>query len=139
MIRVVIDPGVFISALIGGRGGAPDLVVRAFVDERISVVASPLLLDELERVLRRPKCARYADERTRREYVERIRRHATVVEDPAEAPAVTRDPKDDYLVALASQEGVDAIVSGDGDLLEAGLETPAVWSPRQAAERIAAE
>jgi putative PIN family toxin of toxin-antitoxin system len=139
VIRVVIDPGVFISALIGTRGGAPDTVVRAFVDERISVVVSPLLLDELERVLRRPKFARYADERTRREYVERVRRHATIVQDPAEAPLVTRDPKDDYLVALALQEGVDAIVSGDGDLLAAGLETPPVWSPRQAADRIAAE
>jgi putative PIN family toxin of toxin-antitoxin system len=139
VIRVVVDPGVFISALIGTRGSAPDTVVRAFVDDRISVVASPLLLNELERVLRRPKFARYADERMRREYVERIRRHATVVEDPAEAPPVTRDPKDDYLVALAGQEGVDAIVSGDGDLREAGLETPPVWSPRQAADRIAAE
>ena len=44
MIRIVIDPGVFISALIGSRGGAPDLVVRAFSDDRIKVVASPLLL-----------------------------------------------------------------------------------------------
>jgi len=44
VIGVVIDPGVFISTLIGSRGGAPDLVVRAFVDDRIKVVASPLLL-----------------------------------------------------------------------------------------------
>jgi predicted nucleic acid-binding protein len=51
VIRVVIDPGVFVSALIGARGAAPDIVVRAFVDEQTSVAASPLLLDELERVL----------------------------------------------------------------------------------------
>jgi hypothetical protein len=53
----VIDPSVFISALIGSRGGAPDLVMRAFVDDRIKVVVSPLLLAELELVLRRPKFA----------------------------------------------------------------------------------
>jgi len=29
VIRVVVDPGVFISALIGRRGSAPDIVVRA--------------------------------------------------------------------------------------------------------------
>jgi putative PIN family toxin of toxin-antitoxin system len=87
VIRVVVDPGVFISALIGPRGSAPDTVVRALVDERIAVVASPLLLAELERVLRRPKFARYADERTRREFVDRLRRHAAVVEDPLDVGA----------------------------------------------------
>lgn len=136
MIRVVIDPGVFISALIGSRGGAPDLVVRAFVDDRISVVASPQLLAELELVLRRPKFAAYVDERTVREFVERIRRHATVVDDPVEQPAVTRDRKDDYLIVLARSEHVDAIVSGDRDLIDVGLATPAVWTPRQLADRL---
>jgi putative PIN family toxin of toxin-antitoxin system len=136
LIRVVVDPGVFISALIGTRGGAPDVVVRAFIDERITVVASPLLLAELDRVLRRPKFARYGDERTRREFVERVRRHATVAEDPVNAPPVTRDRRDDYLVALARQERVDAIVSGDRDLLDAGQDEPPVWSPRQLADRI---
>lgn len=131
----LVDPGVFISALIGPRGSPPDALVRAFVAERIAAVASPLLLDELELVLRRPRFDRYADERTRREYVERIRRHATVVEAPADAPPVTRDPKDDYLVALARQERVDALVSGDRDHLDADLEHP----PRQAVERIAAK
>ena len=100
MIRVVVDPGVFISALIGRRGGAPDLVVRAFVDDRIEVFASPLLLAELEHVLQRPKFSRYADARTRQEFVERVRRHATIVADAADQPVVTRDRKDDYLVAL---------------------------------------
>ena len=136
MIRVVVDPGVFISALIGTRGGAPDVVVRAFIDERITVVASPLLLAELDSVLRRPKFARYADERTRREFVERVRRHASVAEDPVNARPVTRDRRDDFLVALARQERVDAIVSGDRDLLDAGLDEPPVWSPRQLADRI---
>jgi hypothetical protein len=40
VIRVVVDPSVFISALIGSRGSAQDVVVRAFVDERITVVAT---------------------------------------------------------------------------------------------------
>ena len=109
MIRVVVDPGVFVSALIGTRGGAPDIVVRAFIDERIAVVGS------------------------------RARRHATIADDPVDVPALTRDPKDDYLVALALQERVDAIVSGDRDLLDAGLEAPPIWSPRQLADRITAQ
>jgi hypothetical protein len=51
-----------------------------------AVIASPLLLAELELVLRRPKFAAYVDEQTVREFVERIRRHATVVDDPVEQP-----------------------------------------------------
>lgn len=136
MIRVVIDPGVFISALIGRRGGAPDLVMRAFVADRIKVVASPLLLAELELVLRHPKLAHYVDERAAREFVDRIRRHATVVDDPVEQPAVTRDRKDDYLVALARSERVEAIISGDRDLADAVLTHPPVWSPRELADRL---
>lgn len=136
MIRVVVDPGVLISGLIGSRGGAPNLVVRAFVDDRIEVVASPHLLDELERVLRRPKFSGYLDELTVREFVERMRRHATFVDDPGDQPAATRDPKDDYLVALARREGVDAIVSGDRDVIDAGLEELAVWTPRQLADQL---
>jgi len=136
VIRVVVDPGVFISALIGRRGAAPDLVIRAFADDRIEVVASPLLLDELERVLRRPKFAKYVDDRAAREFVERVRRHATVVDDPADQPAATRDRKDDYLVALARKEEVDALVSGDRDLIDAGLSTLSVWTPRQTVDQL---
>jgi predicted nucleic acid-binding protein len=52
---------------------------------------------------------------------------------------VTRDRGDDYLVALALQERVDAIVSGDRNLLDAGVEALAVWSPRELADRLARE
>jgi len=55
---------------------------------------------------------------------------------PVEQPAVTRDRKDDYLVALARSEHVDPIVSGDRDLIDAGLTDPAVWTPRQLADRL---
>jgi len=136
VIRVVIDPGVFVSALIGQRGGPPDLVVRAMIDDRIQVVASPLLMDELERVLRRPKFAKYADDPTVSEFVERVARHATMAADPPDRPAATRDPKDDYLVALARGESIHAIVSGDRDLLEAELENPPVWTPRRLVEHL---
>jgi putative PIN family toxin of toxin-antitoxin system len=94
-------------------------VVRSFVDDRIEAIASAMLLAELELVLRRPKIQRYVDERGVCEYIQRVQRHATVVDDPPDTQQVTRDPKDDYLVALARHQRVDAVVSGDRDLLEA--------------------
>jgi hypothetical protein len=41
-----------------------------------------------------------------------------------------------YLVALALKEDVDAIVTGDRDLLDADLTATSVWSPREARDRI---
>jgi predicted nucleic acid-binding protein len=47
--------------------------------------------------------------------------------DPESPGAVLRDPGDDYLIALARAAGVEAIVTGDRDLLEhPGLEPPAI-------------
>jgi putative PIN family toxin of toxin-antitoxin system len=137
--RFVIDTNVFVSALIGRKGSATDQLVRAFVEDKLEVVASPALLDELERVLARPKVRRHVNEAQAREYVERIRRHAVIADDPQSVQAVTRDPGDDYLVALARRESVDAIISGDLDLREAGLDDPPVWTPREASERLSGE
>ena len=46
-----------------------------------------------------------------------IRVVCELVDDPPDAPAVSRDLKDDYLVALANAAHADALVSGDQDLL----------------------
>ena len=66
----------------------------------------------------------------------RIRRHAIHVDDPPEASGLTRDPADDYLVSLGRQGNVDAIISLDLDLLEAGLADPPAWTPRQLVEML---
>lgn len=139
MTRVVIDPSVYVSALIGKQGSAPDLVIRALIDDKLEVVVSPLLIRELESVVARAKFRRYATVKQADEYVSRIRRHAVHADDPPCTPALTRDPDDDYLVALGRSEGLDAIVSLDGDLLDAGLTDPPVWTPRQLIERLAGE
>ncbi len=137
MIRVVVDPGVFLSALIGPRGSPPDRIFSAWVDDRLEIVASPQLIAELHRVALRPKFRRWFDEATARQLIARIERHATVRADPPQLKDATRDPKDDYLVALAQAAKVDAIVSGDADLHAANLATPAVWTPRQLVDRLA--
>jgi predicted nucleic acid-binding protein len=58
---------------------------------------------------------------------------------PLPHPAVCRDPADDYLVALAGTAGVEAIVSGDLDLLSLEPRVAAVIKPRALLELIAAE
>jgi putative PIN family toxin of toxin-antitoxin system len=127
VIRVVLDTGVYVSAAITSEG-PPGLIVRAWTENRIEVVASPLLIAELERVLKRPKFRPFLSEREAAQLIERIVRRATIIDDPANPPQTTRDPGDDYLVALA--QAADAVlVSGDRDLSEAGLSHPVVWTP----------
>lgn len=120
-MRVVIDSNVFLSGLIGKEGSAPQLVLEAFGADQIDVVVCPRLLEELEGVLARPKFAGRTTTEQRGEYVARIRDQAELARDPEPAAASVRDPKDEYIVALARAERVDAIVTGDRDLLDAGL------------------
>jgi predicted nucleic acid-binding protein len=117
VIRLVVDPGVLISALIGPPDSPPDQIVQAWIDDR---------------VIARPKFRRWFDELTARQLAERIERHATVLPDVA-IPPTTRDRGDDYLVALARAGRATAIVSGDRDL---GITNPPVWTPRECRERL---
>lgn len=138
MIRVVVDPSVLVSAAIGREGSAPDLVFAALSQRRIEAIVSPLLLYELEDVLQRPKFAR-ADLDEREVLIGEVRSKGTHVEDPPDRPAATRDAKDDYLVALALAQGVDAIISLDRDLLDADLGELPVWTPRELVDRLGDE
>jgi predicted nucleic acid-binding protein len=56
---------------------------------------------------------------------------------PTPYPAVCRDSGDDYLVALARAALVDALVTGDRDLLELEDIGVAVITPRDLVERLA--
>ncbi|MGH8909748.1 MAG: PIN domain-containing protein [Egibacteraceae bacterium] len=60
MLRAVVDPGVFVSALLTPDGVAARLV-RALVAGRWELVASPLLFEELTDVLLRKRFHRFFD------------------------------------------------------------------------------
>jgi putative PIN family toxin of toxin-antitoxin system len=131
-VRVVLDPNVYISALIGRPTSSPRFILDALTRDEIQVIASPALIAELDDVLARRKFDAYASQTERAAFV-------APALDPAETLAATRDPKDDYLVALALAENVDALVTLDRDLHEAGLDQPPVWTPRQLADWISSQ
>jgi putative PIN family toxin of toxin-antitoxin system len=92
------------------------------------------LIAELRRVLLRPRFRRWFDETSAQQLVARLERQATIRDDPPPVKGATRDPKDDYLIALARSAKADAIVSGDGDLHDAELIDVSVWTPRHLAD-----
>lgn len=128
MRRVVVDPGVLVSALITPSGTAAKLLGRARSGD-LELIVSRRLLEELERVLGREKFRRYVDLDTVRDYIELLRRDAILAADP-EGPAPLRcaDPDDDYLIALAHDRGA-VLVSGDGHLLDLAARGAPILSP----------
>lgn len=132
-LRVVIDPNVWISAVINPYG-TPARVVEAVADGAITAVVTQHLLDELAAVLIRPKFRRWISVADALAFVESLGGHADLRDDPGPPTTGVRDPNDDYLVALA--EAADAvIVTGDDDLLTAGIE-PSAITPAQLVARL---
>ncbi len=94
------------------------------------LVVSPLLLEELEAVLLRPKLARWAAHGRAQAYVAALRARSEHRADPADhRSAEVRDPNDAYLVSLAIDANADVLVSLDRDLLDAQLAGIAVLDP----------
>jgi uncharacterized protein len=70
------------------------------------------------------------------DFLDMLRSDAVVHPDPAAVERVTRDPRDDYLVALAkAAEAV--VVSGDRDVLEADIGQVEALSAREFLDRLA--
>ncbi|MDI6773066.1 MAG: PIN domain-containing protein [bacterium] len=100
MRRAVLDPGVLVASLISGKG-APAGLLLAWMEGLFDLIVSPRLLQELGRVLARPKFRRYVSEDDAAVYVDLLRRMATTAEEPPDTREISPDPGDDYLVALA--------------------------------------
>jgi uncharacterized protein len=134
--RVVIDPGVLVSAFISPNKAAPALLVDAFLDGNVEALVCPALIAELTDVLGREKFSAHTAEGRAGAYIAVVRDRATMVDDVASGSAMTADADDDYLIALAQEHGVDAVVSGDRHLLDAASSTLPVLTPRELADRL---
>jgi uncharacterized protein len=115
--RVVLDPGVLVSALIS-PAGAPARLLRAIRGGEFELLVSPHLLGELEEVLSRDKFRRYVSNPVVDDYLDLLRREAILAPDPGGPYSLrSADPDDDYLIALAQNEKA-MLVSGDKHLLD---------------------
>lgn len=132
-MRVVIDPNVLVSAAISSAG-PPRAIVDAWTDERFELIASPAVIEELRDVLHRPKLRRWISLDLADAFVDGLAQDAMLTADPSALPGLSRDPDDDYLIALARATGADYLVSGDHDLLDLEDPDPPVLSPRQFAD-----
>jgi uncharacterized protein len=129
---VVLDANVFVSAAI--QRGASHRIVESWLTgtAHFEVVMCPALLGEIREVLTtRPRLRKWISLETATLFVDTIGTLIDLVDDPTEIHTKTRDPNDDYLIALARANEVELIVSGDKDLLEWETQQPPVVTPAQ--------
>ena len=114
--RAVIDTNVLVSGL--GWRGPPAALLDAIFDGRIQLVTSPVLLDELRRVLdyRRLAPVLNTTGMTAHELVDLVEAMSTVV-TPTRSVAAARDASDNRILEAAPAGDVEMVISGDDDLL----------------------
>lgn len=124
--RAVLDTNVLVSALITPLGPSARLLLELRTGA-FELVVSPMLLTELREVLRREKFRRYVAQEEVDAYVELIRSESIIYEDPQpSSKPLGTDPDDEFLIDLAREALVDALVSGDAHLLELHHVVPAM-------------
>jgi putative PIN family toxin of toxin-antitoxin system len=132
-LRLVVDTNVFVSGLMGVKS-APRRIIDAWVDGRFTLVTSLLLVEEPAHVLSYPRIAeRIGLSRSEVDLIlAAMLSRGDVVRGELALPGVTRDPKDDAVVACAVEGHADCVVSGDEDLLVLGAyEGMEVVTPRR--------
>lgn len=136
MKRLVLDPNALASGIIDPHSDKPPrLLFAALENLAFEVVVCPKLLGELRKALRKPYFRERLSAEEARKAVKRIEEVAVAFDDPSNVEPTLRDPKDDYLLALAREADAAAIVSGDKDLLDHAEELePRAISPRAACE-----
>jgi putative PIN family toxin of toxin-antitoxin system len=119
-IRVVVDTNVWISALLN-PAGYPARIRQALEEDRFSLVASEPILQELARVIVRPRLARRyplgTDDADR--LVALARRAAIELAEVSGSVHLCRDPRDDMFIETAVAGRADVLVSRDDDLKRA--------------------
>ena len=115
-MRAVVDVNVLISGVLSAKGSSAE-ILRASRDGQFELDVSELLLAELRRTLAYPRIRKRVPPEKAAAFADWVRDHGILAEDPASAPPVgSRDPDDDYLLAIAISSRA-YLVTGDKDLL----------------------
>ncbi|NKQ35266.1 MAG: putative toxin-antitoxin system toxin component, PIN family [Chloroflexi bacterium] len=119
-MRVLIDVNLYVAYLLNPHEDSfIAFLLNAVFAGQVTLLMPEVLLEELERTVRRkPRLINIISEKRLARLLELLRLFGEEVPFIEEdIPPVTRDPKDDYLVAYAVIGKADYLISGDNDLL----------------------
>jgi putative PIN family toxin of toxin-antitoxin system len=112
--RIIFDTNLWISYLISNRLIKIDLLLE---QGKIRLLFSEESLQEFIEVATRPKFKKYFSEEDIRALLDLFDYFGEVVEVNSSVE-ICRDPKDNFLLALAKDSQADYLITGDNDLLE---------------------
>lgn len=112
--RIILDTNLWISYLISSRLIKIDLL---FEQGKIRLIFSEESLQEFIEVANRPKFRKYFSEEDIEELLSLFDYFGELVEVNS-VVEICRDPKDNFLLALAKDSEADYLITGDKDLLE---------------------
>lgn len=110
-MRLILDTNILIAALIT-KGSPPDLLYEAWRDGRFSLVTSDIQIDEIRRVTRREAVRLRIHPAEAGRMVGDLRRLALSM-NQLPTVEVSRDPYDNFLLAMAQVSNADLLVTGD--------------------------
>jgi putative PIN family toxin of toxin-antitoxin system len=110
-MRIVLDTNILVSALIAPAGN-PAAIYNAWEQGKFTLLTCAEHLDELRATLQKPRVADLIKPYKAGRLVNQIRRLA---EHTGQLPQVrrSRDPDDNFLLALAETGNADYLVTGD--------------------------
>lgn len=110
-MRVIVDTNILLSALINPHG-IPAQLIDAWRAARFELVTSREQLIELGDVARRPQLRKYIVPARVGRFINDLRMLAQIL---SRLPRVdrSRDPGDNFLLAMAEASGADYLVTGD--------------------------
>ena len=129
-LRVVIDTSALVSYLLT-RGKIMRLIIAAWQEGEIDLVASPQTIAELTAVISRPEIfqrsvAPFAN------LIESLSQWLVHVPGKLDLAGACRDPKDDKFLACAVEGQAAYLISSDQDLLDVGMyQNVAILNPGQ--------
>lgn len=118
-MRIVLDTNVFVSALIRPES-VPAQIVQAWRKEEITLLTSPAIISEIERVLQYPhikNLSSLTDERIIA-LLQLLTRKSLHTPERLKLSVILEDPDDNVILSCAVEGRADYIVSGDKHLLQ---------------------
>ena len=112
-MRIILDTNLWISFLISNKYDRLDSLL---FEEKCTLLFSQELLNEFLTVAKRPKLREYISSDETEDLLETIDEVAEFVNVTSKVE-LCRDPKDNFLLALAKDGKADYLLTGDKDLL----------------------
>lgn len=136
-MKLILDTNTVLSALFKPESRA-SAIIQMWREDAFEWLSCSQQLEELSRVLARPKIIVriVGSTATAQAFVQEMHAGCTFYPLEPPYPAVCRDPKDDYLMALLKEARPMHLIAGDKDLQALKNKWPAILTASEFLDRL---